>query len=122
MNFAFLTHRLSMLYYYFTLDVYIILIFCMAHKKAAGSTSLGRDSQPQYLGVKLADGETAYTGNIIVRQRGTKVRVGKNVKKGSDDTLFAMIDGIVRFTKKRVRMFDGNIKMKTFVRIDEIAK
>ncbi len=94
----------------------------MAHKKAAGSTSLGRDSQPQYLGVKLADGETAYTGNIIVRQRGTKVRVGKNVKKGSDDTLFAMIDGIVRFTKKRVRMFDGNIKMKTFVRIDEIAK
>jgi len=89
----------------------------MAHKKAGGSTSLGRDSQPKYLGVKIADGQIAHCGNVLVRQRGTKIRAGKYVKRGSDDTLVALANGIVRFTKKKVNMFDGNLRVKTYAHI-----
>jgi large subunit ribosomal protein L27 len=79
----------------------------MAHKKAGGSTRNGRDSNPQYLGVKRFGGEAVLAGTIIVRQRGTKIHPGKNVGKGGDDTLFALIDGLVEFqnfrgSKKRV--------------------
>ncbi len=79
----------------------------MAHKKAGGSTRNGRDSNPQYLGVKRFGGEAVSAGTIIVRQRGTKIHPGKNVGKGGDDTLFALIDGLVEFqdfrgSKKRV--------------------
>lgn len=89
----------------------------MAHKKAGGSTSLGRDSQPQYLGVKLNDGEFAHAGSIIIRQRGTKYAPGKNVGRGSDDTLFSLVAGIVHFAhKKRVR-FDGTRAWKTMVNV-----
>ena len=63
----------------------------MAHKKAGGSTSLGRDSQAKRLGVKIFDGQFAKAGSILVRQRGTAFRPGKNVKKGGDDTLFALV-------------------------------
>jgi len=73
----------------------------MAHKKGQGSTRNGRDSNPQYLGVKRFGGEKVLAGNILVRQRGTKFHPGTNVKKGSDDTLFAVSDGIVKFEVKR---------------------
>ncbi len=73
----------------------------MAHKKGAGSSRNGRESESKRLGVKLFGGETAISGNIIVRQRGTKHHPGKNVKIGKDDTLYATADGIVKFQKKR---------------------
>lgn len=74
----------------------------MAHKKGQGSTRNGRDSNPQYLGVKLYGGELAQTGAIIVRQRGTPFKPGRFVGRGKDDTLFAMIDGKVVFKGNRV--------------------
>lgn len=73
----------------------------MAHKKGQGSTRNGRDSNPQFLGVKKFGGENVIAGNIIVRQRGTKFHPGANVKKGNDDTLFAVADGVVKFEVKR---------------------
>ena len=73
----------------------------MAHKKGQGSTRNGRDSNPQYLGVKRFGGEKVIAGNILVRQRGTKFHPGTNVKKGNDDTLFAVADGVVKFEVKR---------------------
>jgi len=73
----------------------------MAHKKGQGSTRNGRDSNPQFLGVKRFGGEKVIAGNILVRQRGTKFHPGTNVKKGSDDTLFAVADGVVKFEVKR---------------------
>jgi len=69
----------------------------MAHKKGAGSSRNGRDSNSQRLGVKLYGGEFARSGNILVRQRGTKIRPGLNVMVGKDDTLFAVIDGLVKY-------------------------
>ncbi|MDD6214178.1 MAG: 50S ribosomal protein L27 [Firmicutes bacterium] len=72
----------------------------MAHKKGMGSTKNGRDSESKRLGVKKADGQPVLAGNILVRQRGTKIHPGNNVGIGSDDTLFAMIDGKVKFEKK----------------------
>ena len=73
----------------------------MAHKKGQGSTRNGRDSNPQFLGVKRFGGEKVIAGNILVRQRGTKFHPGTNVKKGSDDTLFAVADGVVKFEVKK---------------------
>ncbi|NLL52305.1 MAG: 50S ribosomal protein L27 [Peptococcaceae bacterium] len=72
----------------------------MAHKKGMGSTRNGRDSQAQRLGVKRADGQYVLAGNILVRQRGTKIHPGKNCGLGKDDTLFALIDGYVKFERK----------------------
>ena len=72
----------------------------MAHKKAAGSTKNGRDSNPKYLGVKKYGGENVLAGNILIRQRGTKVHPGENVGMGKDHTLFAFKDGVVKFAKK----------------------
>ena len=72
----------------------------MAHKKGVGSSRNGRDSQPKMLGVKRADGQFVLAGNILVRQRGTKIHPGRNVGKGKDDTLFATIDGVVAFERK----------------------
>lgn len=69
----------------------------MAHKKGQGSTRNGRDSNPKYLGVKVYDGQTISAGGIIVRQRGTKVHPGRNVGLGKDHTLFALVDGVVKF-------------------------
>ncbi len=73
----------------------------MAHKKGQGSSRNGRDSNAQRLGVKRFGGERVLAGNILVRQRGTKFHPGVNVKKGGDDTLFAVADGIVKFETKR---------------------
>ncbi|MFA4872274.1 MAG: 50S ribosomal protein L27 [Patescibacteria group bacterium] len=89
----------------------------MAHKKAGGSTALGRDSRGQRLGVKLADGSFAKAGAIIVRQRGTAIRPGKNVMKGKDDTLFANNAGIVKFIKHKRMRFDGSRIWTTTVNV-----
>ncbi len=72
----------------------------MAHKKGVGSSRNGRDSNPQYLGVKRYGGETVVAGNIIVRQRGTRFHPGQNVGRGRDDTLFALVDGVVAFERR----------------------
>ena len=69
----------------------------MAHKKGMGSSQNGRDSVSKRLGVKVADGQTIRTGGIIIRQRGTKIKPGRNVGRGGDDTLFALADGTVQF-------------------------
>ena len=76
-----------------------INIQLFAHKKGGGSTKNGRDSAAQRLGVKRGDGQFVLAGNILVRQRGTNVHPGNNVGKGSDDTLFALIDGKVKFER-----------------------
>jgi large subunit ribosomal protein L27 len=72
----------------------------MAHKKGTGSTRNGRDSNSKRLGVKRYGGEAVRSGNILIRQRGTKIHPGVNVGRGSDDTLFALIDGVVTFERK----------------------
>ena len=74
-----------------------------AHKKGVGSTRNGRDSEAKRLGAKRADGQFVKAGNILYRQRGTKIHPGVNVGRGGDDTLFALVDGVVRFERKRKR-------------------
>jgi len=76
----------------------------MAHKKGQGSTRNGRDSNPQYRGVKKYGGEQVYAGNILIRQRGTKYHAGKNVGQGKDYTLFALVDGKVFFDQEGRRI------------------
>ncbi len=75
----------------------------MAHKKGVGSSRNGRDSNPQYLGVKRFGGQPVSAGSILVRQRGTRFHPGRNVGRGNDDTLFALVDGVVRFERLRRR-------------------
>jgi len=75
----------------------------MAHKKGVGSSRNGRDSNPQYLGVKRYGGQPVTAGSILVRQRGTKFHPGRNVGRGNDDTLFALVDGVVKFERMRAR-------------------
>jgi large subunit ribosomal protein L27 len=90
----------------------------MATRKAAGSAKNLTDSKPKYLGTKLYAGETAVAGNIIIRQRGTKILAGKNVGLGKDHTLYALVDGKVSFSEKRMKHFDGTIKRKKIANID----
>jgi len=90
----------------------------MAHTKSGGSTSLGRDSAGQRLGVKRYGGQKVSAGDIIVRQRGTKFRPGKNVRRGNDDTLFALISGKVKFQAKKVKRFDSNLATRKFVSVE----
>lgn len=89
----------------------------MAHKKAGGSSKNLRDSQPKFLGIKLADGQKAIAGAIIVRQRGTKVRAGENVRVGRDHTLFAVKAGTVTFKTTRKGNFDGTKKTVSIVSV-----
>lgn len=91
----------------------------MAHTKAAGSTKLGRDSEAKRLGVKINHGQAAKVGQVIVRQRGAHYEPGANVKRGGDDTLLAMKNGVVRFYKKSKMRFDGSRTRKTFVKVVE---
>ncbi len=86
----------------------------MAHKKGAGSSKNGRESESKRLGVKIYGGQAAIAGNIIIRQRGTKHNPGVNVGIGRDHTLFALVDGIVNFRKKR--------NNKSYVSVDPIAE
>jgi len=84
----------------------------MAHKKGVGSSRNGRDSNPQYLGVKRYGGEFVTAGSILVRQRGTRFHPGRNVKRGGDDTLFCVVDGYVKFEdvhrRKAVSVYPGD--------------
>ncbi|MFA6393359.1 MAG: 50S ribosomal protein L27 [Patescibacteria group bacterium] len=89
----------------------------MAHKKAGGSTALGRESQSKRLGVKLYDGEYAKAGAIIIRQRGTKFHPGKNVMRGVDDTLFASAAGFVKFAKKKLKKFNSQLITTNIVNV-----
>ncbi len=94
----------------------------MSHKKAGGSSAYGRDSQAQRLGVKRYGGQYVKAGNILVRQRGIKIRPGQNVMKGKDDTLFSIIDGIVKFTEKKIRKFDNALTKTKFVNVLPVKK
>ena len=89
----------------------------MSTKKAAGSSKNLRDSQPKYLGVKTGDGQAVKSGQIIVRQRGTRIMPGKNVKAGKDHTLFAVADGTVTFSTSRKKRFDGKTLAKKSVSV-----
>lgn len=93
----------------------------MATKKAGGSSKNGRDSQAQYLGVKRADGQIVGLGEVLVRQRGTKMAAGKNVGVGSDHTLFALAPGKVSFRAGRKTRFDGHVISKKYVDVVPVA-
>ncbi|RJO59955.1 50S ribosomal protein L27 [candidate division WS5 bacterium] len=94
----------------------------MSKTKAGGSTRLGRDSAGKRLGVKLFSGQFARAGQVLVRQRGTKWEPGKNVLRGKDDTLYAKIDGYVKFTRQELRKHTGKLKKKTIINIDSVEK
>lgn len=89
----------------------------MAHKKAGGSTALGRDSQSKRLGVKLQDGQIAQPGSILIRQRGTKYQAGKNVRRGKDDTLYSSVSGVVQFSTKKFLKYNGRLQASTVVTV-----
>ena len=89
----------------------------MAHRKAGGSTQLGRDSISKRLGVKIFGNQKVKVGNIIIRQRGTKWFPGENVKRGEDDTLFALKDGKVKFSSKKVKNYTGKLITRKFVSV-----
>lgn len=89
----------------------------MAHKKAGGSTSLGRDSAGQRLGVKLFGGQYTPAGAVIVRQRGARFRPGTNVRRGKDDTLYAVVRGIVHFEKRSIRLYTGSRSVRNIVSV-----
>ena len=90
----------------------------MAKTKATGTSRLGRDSLPKYLGVKLHQGEKAKPGMIIIRQRGTKFLPGKNVKRGKDDTLYALKEGVVKFSTKNKKSFDNSQRIVKIVNVE----
>ena len=90
----------------------------MSTSKSSGSSRLGRDSAAQRLGVKIYAGQAVKTGMIIIRQRGTRYIPGKNVKRGSDDTLYATKNGVVRFTVKLKSLFDGSQRQAKVVNVD----
>ena len=89
----------------------------MAHTKSSGASKYGRDSNPKYLGVKKFDGERVKTGDIIIRQRGTRFYPGNGVKRGGDDTLFALRNGMVKFLNKRKNRFDGSTQRINLVTV-----
>ena len=89
----------------------------MAHKKSAGTTKNGRDSNPKYLGVKITEGDRAQAGSVIIRQRGTDVMPGRGVGMGKDHTLFALVPGTVKFSSKRKMHFDNKVHTKKVVSI-----
>jgi large subunit ribosomal protein L27 len=93
----------------------------MSHKKAAGSTQNGRDSQAKRLGVKVFGEQAVRAGGIIIRQRGTKYFPGKNAGMGKDHTIFTLIDGKVHFTEKAMKKFDGRIFKDKLVNILPVA-
>ncbi len=94
----------------------------MAHKKAGGSTALGRDSVSKRLGVKIFGNQAVKKGDVIIRQNGTKYHPGKNVSKGGDSTLYSLVDGLVKFQSKMVKKFHGNLKRTRVVNVVPSAK
>lgn len=93
----------------------------MSHKKAAGSTQNGRDSQAKRLGVKVYGGQVVRAGGIIIRQRGTKYFPGQNAGMGRDHTIYSLVDGKVEFTQKAMQKFDGRIFKDKVVNIRTAA-
>jgi len=91
----------------------------MAKTKNTGGTKLGRDPRPKYLGVKLYDGQLAKIGSVIVRQRGSRIIAGKNVKMGKDDTLYAIAAGTVKFRQIRKKNFSGTQRMAKVAEVIE---
>ena len=89
----------------------------MAHKKSAGVSKNGRDSNPKYLGIKVNHGQAAKAGSVLVRQRGTDVLAGQNVSMGKDHTLFSLISGKVQMSYKRKVHFDNTVKRKKVVSV-----
>jgi len=89
----------------------------MAHTKAGGSTQNLRDSNPKFLGIKLFGGEKVQKGSIIVRQRGSRFMPGQGVRKGKDDTLYAIKDGTIQYHTRRKRNFDGNYAYRKVVSV-----
>lgn len=89
----------------------------MAHTKSGGSTKLGRDSKAKRLGVKRQNNQAVKAGEILIRQRGTKYAAGKNIKRGGDDTLYAVKAGVVKFGRKRKVNFDGSKKQITVISV-----
>jgi len=89
----------------------------MAKKKAGGSIQTGRDSKSKRLGVKIFGSQTVKSGNILVRQRGTKFHAGQNVKRTADDTLISLCDGILEFKKRKVLSFTGNLVRRTYLNV-----
>ncbi len=89
----------------------------MAHRKAGGTAKNLRDSNPKYLGIKLSDGQNAQSGSIIVRQRGTVILAGSNVRVGKDHTLFALKPGIVKFSSRRKTSFNGKTQARKVVSV-----
>jgi len=90
----------------------------MSTSKSTGASRLGRDSMAKRLGVKLFAGQKVKTGMIIIRQRGSKYLEGKNVKRGGDDTLYAVKDGTVKFSMRKKKLFDGRQRMATIVNVE----
>jgi large subunit ribosomal protein L27 len=90
----------------------------MAKTRAAGATKLGRDSRPKYLGVKAFSGQKVNTGSIIIRQRGTKFIPGKNVKRGRDDTIYSLKEGLVKFSTRRKKGFNGSQRIVKVVNVE----
>jgi large subunit ribosomal protein L27 len=93
----------------------------MAHKKAGGSTSLGRDSVSKRLGVKVFGDQRVNKGEIIIRQHGTKFYPGKNVRLADDSTLYSAIDGVVKFKKKMITKFHGGLRRTRVVSVEAVA-
>lgn len=91
----------------------------MAHKKAGGTASNLRDSQPKYLGVKVFGNQAVKNGGIIIRQRGNKYRSGEGTMQGKDHTIFAVMDGFVKFKEKQIKRFNGNYKRVKFVSVEK---
>ncbi len=89
----------------------------MATVKSAGSTRLGRDSASKRLGVKLFDGQIAQPGNVLIRQRGTRYLAGKNVRMGSDNTLYSVTEGVIKFTNKTKRLFNGTSRAAKVINV-----
>lgn len=89
----------------------------MAHTKSAGAGKYGRDSQPKYLGVKKHDGEKVKTGDIVIRQRGSKFLAGQGIKRGGDDTLYAARQGAIKFSDARKIRFDGSRRYTKLVEV-----
>jgi len=94
----------------------------VAHTKSGGSTKLGRDSRGQRLGVKRAEGQEVQTGNVLIRQRGTKWLPGHNTKLGRDDTIFSLIDGIVKFSQVRKKSLTGKIRRVTRINVTPLKQ
>ncbi len=94
----------------------------MAHKKAGGSTALGRDSVSKRLGVKIFGNQVVKKGQIIVRQKGSKYHAGKNVKSGGDSTLYSLVDGLVKFQHKQAARFHGNLRKTKVVNVVPAGK